>query len=120
MGLRNDFYHFIRDLGRRMPKQIQHDFESLLAWDLLQIGPALRGNLIVALRKSGVEDVKIQFTEELRISIMSSRGSRGNGLSVDFIRRQFRFVDVDDSVERIKNERGIIHGSTALEYPIRG
>ena len=112
MRLRNDFYHVVGDLGGWMSEQIEHDFEAFLARDLFKIGPAPRGDFHIALRKSVIEHVKIQFTEQFRISIVSSRRSRGDGLSVDSVSRQFRLVDMHDGVERIKNERGIMHGST--------
>jgi hypothetical protein len=33
------------------------------------------------------------------------------------VRGQFRFVDVNDGVERIKDERGIMHGSLGARFP---
>ena len=95
-----------------MAKQTEHDSEALLAWNLFQIGPALCRYLIVALRKSRVENVKINFAEKLVVGSVNGRGGRGDGFSVDSVEREFGLVDMHNGVERIEDERVIMHGST--------
>src|SRR5204863_8844867 len=92
-----------------MAKQTEHDFEALLAWNLFQIGPALCRYLIVALRKSRIENAKMNFAEKLVIGSLYGWCSRGDGFSVDAEEEQFGPVDMYNGVERIEHERVIIH-----------
>ena len=113
MSLRNRFNGIVCDFVGGMAKQTEHDFEALLAWNLFQNGPALCRYLIVALRKSRIENVKMNFAEKLVIGSVNGWGGRGDGFSVDAVEGQFRFVDMHNGVERIEDERVIMHGSTA-------
>jgi len=94
-----------------MAKQIQHDPEALLAWDFPQVESAPRGNFSVALRKSSVENVKVRLPKKFGVFCMNDGGCGPDYPSIDPMGRQFRPVDVNDCIERIKNERVIMHGS---------
>src|SRR5437899_7541406 len=109
----------VRDFVGSMAKQTEHDFEALLAWNLFQVGAALRRDLVMALRKSRVKNVKIQFVEKLAISSVNGWCCRGDRFSVRAMEGQLRLVDMDDGIERIENERVIMHGFYCLEYPNR-
>jgi hypothetical protein len=100
-----------------MAEQIEHGLKSLLAGDFLQIASPLNRGLNVALRKSVIENLKIQFAKKVHIDGMNGWGGGRDGLAIDAVRGQFRFVDVNDGVERIKDERGIMHGSLGARFP---
>src|SRR5437867_11244533 len=95
-----------------MAKQTEHDFEALLAWNLFQIGPALRRYLIVALRKSRIENVKMNFAEKLVIGSVYGWCRRWDGFSVDAVEGRVGLVDMYDGVARIGAQSDIIDRCT--------
>src|SRR5207247_146608 len=94
-----------------------HDFEPLLAKHFLEVGPPACRDLIETLRKSIIEHIKIDFAEQGAVRGVSGRRRSRDSLSVYRVGRQFRFVDMDDRVECIKNERAILHGSIGKAVP---